>query len=114
MTGDAELLAQAATGDARAFDVFVLRHRQAVWRFVRSLTRDAATAEDALQEAFLSAWMGAAAFRSEGSALGWLLSIARRAVYRQHRGRAGEPESIESLADLGEAAGVLTLILSMP
>ena len=105
LTGDPELLYQAATGDPRAFEAFVLRHREAVWRFARSLTRNPAMAEDALQEAFLAAWRGAASFRGEGSALSWLLSITRNAVYRQHRGRAGEPDQMESLAELGEAAG---------
>jgi RNA polymerase sigma-70 factor (ECF subfamily) len=102
---DPDLLTQTANGDPRAFEVFVLRHRAAVWRFARSLTRDAAAAEDALQEAFLSAWRSAASFRGDGTALGWLLSITRHAVYRQHRVRADEPERLESLAELGEAAG---------
>jgi len=102
---DPEWLSQAALGDAKAFEAFVVCHREAVWRFVRSLTRDVSLAEDVLQETFLSAWRSAASFRGEDSALGWLLSIARNAVYRQHRGRAGEPEQIESLAELGEAAG---------
>lgn len=102
---DQILLSQAASGDASAFEAFVLCHREAVWRFTRSLTRDVGAAEDALQETFLSAWRSSASFRGGGSALGWLLSIARHAVYRQHKGRAGEPERMESLAELGEAAG---------
>ncbi len=105
MIEDLELLSQTVCGDAGAFEVLVLRHRETVWRFARSLTRDEAAAEDALQETFLLAWRNAASFRGEGSALGWLLSIARHAVYQQHRGRAGEPERLESLAELGEAAG---------
>jgi RNA polymerase sigma-70 factor (ECF subfamily) len=105
LSGDPDLLIQAASGDSQAFEVLVLRHREAVWRFARSLTRDAAAAEDALQEAFLAAWRSAASFRGEGSALGWLLAITRHAVYRQYRSRAGEPEHLESLAELGEAAG---------
>lgn len=105
MIPDPDLLSQAASGDASAFEALVVRHREAVWRFVRSLTRDLALAEDALQETFLSAWRHAAGFNGEGSALSWLFSIARHAVYRQHRGRAGEPERMESLAELGEAAG---------
>jgi RNA polymerase sigma-70 factor, ECF subfamily len=102
---DPDLLIRAASGDTQAFEAFVLRHREAVWRFARSLTRDAAAAEDALQEAFIAAWRGAASFRSEGTALGWMLAITRHAVYRQHRVRAGEPERMESLTELGEAAG---------
>jgi RNA polymerase sigma-70 factor (ECF subfamily) len=105
LTSDLDLLTRAAHGDTGAFEALVLRHREAVWRLIRSLTSDPAAAEDALQETFLSAWRGAATFRGEGSALGWLWSIARHAVYRQHRGRVGEPERMESLAELGEAAG---------
>lgn len=105
MTGDPDLLGQAASGDAKAFETFVHRHRESVWRFTRSLTRDAATAEDALQETFLAAWRNAASYRGGGPALGWLLTIARNAVYRQHRVRVGEPDRLESLAELGEAAG---------
>jgi len=102
---DPELLSQVAVGDAQAFEAFVIRHREAVWRFVRSMTRDAGAAEDVLQETFFSAWRSSASFRGDGSALGWLFTIARNAVYRQHRGKAGEPEQMESLAELGEAAG---------
>lgn len=105
LIGDPELLSLAARGDQEAFEAMVLRHRGAVWRFTRSLTQDPGLAEDALQETFLAAWRSAESFHGEGSALGWLLSIARHAVYRQHRGRAGEPEQLESLAELGEAAG---------
>ena len=102
---DQELLIQAASGNAKAFELFVVRHREVVWRFVRSLTREAASAEDALQDTFLSAWRDATRFEGNQSALGWLLTIARHAVYRQHRGRAGEPKRMESLSELGEAAG---------
>ncbi|RIZ70297.1 MAG: RNA polymerase sigma factor [Methylococcales bacterium] len=105
LIGDSQLLLQAASGDANAFEAFVVRHRSAVWRFVRSLTHDPSSAEDALQETFLSAWRHAASFRGEGPALGWLLSIARHAVYRHFRGRAGEPERMETMAELGEVAG---------
>lgn len=105
MIGDLERLSQAASGDAQAFEAFVVHHREAVWRFVRTLTRDGGAAEDALQETFLAAWRGAATFRGEGSTLAWLLAIARHAVYQQHRVRAGEPEQLDSLEALGEAAG---------
>jgi RNA polymerase sigma-70 factor, ECF subfamily len=102
---DADLLSRSAAGDRDAFDAFVLRHREAVWRFVQSLTWESATAEDALQEVFLSAWRGAVSFRGEGSARAWLLAIARNAVFREKRRRAGEPSSLISLTELGEAAG---------
>ena len=95
LTGDPELLARAASGDGEAFGAFVVRHRETVWRFARSLTRDTGAAEDALQETFLAAWRNGAGFRGDASALGWLLSIARRAVYRQLRVRVDEPKFLK-------------------
>ena len=105
MKGDSGLLARVVAGEESAFNAFVARHREVVWRFVRSLTQDEGAAEDALQETFLAAWRNAGSFRGDGPALGWLLSIARNAVYRQFRGRACEPSHLESLAELGESAG---------
>ena len=105
LKGDPALLARVAAGEESAFDAFVANHREAVWRFVRSLTRDEAAAEDALQETFIAAWRSAGSYRSDGPALGWLLSIARNAVYHQFRGHVNEPSHLESLTELGEAAG---------
>jgi len=64
-----------------------------------------ADAEDALQDAFISAWRSAAGFAGDGSARGWVLTIARHALHRRYRRRAGEPESFETLDELGAAAG---------
>jgi RNA polymerase sigma-70 factor (ECF subfamily) len=105
-TGDDELLSLAARGDRAAFERFVARHEFAVWRVVRALETDLPRAEDALQETFLAAWRSAKNFRGEQSARAWLLSIARHAVYRQHRKRSGEPAELGSLVELGCAAGL--------
>lgn len=102
---DAELIARAAVGDREAFAEVVARHGAHVLRFARAIASDQAAAEDALQETFLAAWRGAASFRGDASVRSWLLTIARHAVYRQHRRRSGEPEALEPLPDLGYAAG---------
>ena len=102
---DRELLGRAAAGDHAAFTGFVRRHRAAVWRFARAATRSVQDAEDVLQQTFLAAWGAAADARAEHGARPWLFGIARNAVRRQGRRRAGEPVSMESLEGLGEAAG---------
>lgn len=103
--GDADLIRRSAAGDREAFSELVARHGADVFRFARALASSEAAAEDALQEAFLSAWRGAASFRGDTSVRSWLLTIARNAVYRQHRRRIGEPETHEPLSELGLAAG---------
>ena len=102
---DAEALRLTAAGDFSAFELFVERHEAAVLRYVRALSGDHATAEDAFQETFVAAWRAAGSFRGRGSARAWLLTIARNAVRRQYRRRVGEPQSEMSLQDLGAFAG---------
>lgn len=102
---DDELLRRASGGDREAFEVFVDRAAPSVWRLVRRLTADDATAEDALQETFVAAWRAAPTWRGDGSAGAWLRGLARRHAARTWRRRAGEPTRMEPLADLALAAG---------
>lgn len=102
---DRELLTAAARGDRAAFDGFVTRHQAAVFRYLRSAAADEADAEDALQEAFVGAWKGAASYRGGPSARGWILTVARNALSRAHRRRVGEPSSFEGIDELGLQAG---------
>ncbi|MGB5660714.1 MAG: RNA polymerase sigma factor [Thermoanaerobaculia bacterium] len=103
---DEALLHQSAAGDRQAFLDFANRHQAAVLRFCRTLSQSAEDAEDALQEAFLTAWRKAATFEGRGSARSWLFTIARRKVYRA--ARAPRPIAVgdtATLEDLGVAAG---------
>ena len=102
---DGDLLRQTAEGSRSAFSQLVERHRDAVWALVRRLTPNDALAEEALQEAFVAAFRGAAGWSGSGSVRSWLLTLARHATYRHVRRRAGEPSSFESLDELGAAAG---------
>ena len=52
---DAALLRHAAGGDRAAYDRFVTRHQDALFRYLRMIAGTEADAEDALQEAFLAA-----------------------------------------------------------
>lgn len=105
LENDVEALARASAGDREAFDSFMERHAAPVLRFIRLHQPDLQQAEDALQETFVAAWRGSAGFRGDGSARPWLLSIARRAVLRQGRRRAGEPAESLELDGLAEEAG---------
>jgi RNA polymerase sigma-70 factor, ECF subfamily len=81
------------------------RHADAVHRLLLSLGAGQDDAEDALQEGFVSAWRSAETFRGDTSVKGWLFAIARNALRRQHRRRAGEPIEMEGLEALGAVAG---------
>ncbi len=103
--GDAALIARAAGGDARAFEELVDRRSPSLFRYLRSLARREADAEDALQETFLAIWKEGKRQRAGGDARAWMFAIARNALFRLQRRRAGEPSDFEPLETLGSRAG---------
>lgn len=98
-------MARTATGDRAAFTALVERHQAAVYRYLSVFGTDHADVEDALQDTFINVWRHAAGYRGDGSARAWMLSIARRALSRHLRRRAGEPDQFVSIEALGVDAG---------
>lgn len=76
---DAELAARAAD-DFAAFAELYQRYLEPVYRYVRSQTRDRATAEDVTAQVFYKALSAAGTFKGEGSYRAWLFTIARNSV----------------------------------
>ena len=72
---DEELAARAAAGDAGAFEALVGRHEARVYRLAYRLTGSDADARDVLQDAFLAAYRGLAAFRGAARFSTWLYRI---------------------------------------
>ena len=96
---DVELVARARGGDKDAFGELVERHRISVYRAALAALRSPAEAEDAAQEAFVTAYLRLDSFRGESTFKTWLLSIAwrealdrrRSLVRRLRRFSFGEP-----------------------
>ena len=63
-------------GDRERFRQTMLPHLDAAYGFARYLCRDAALAEDIVQEAYLKAWRAFPGWRG-GSAKAWLFAIVR-------------------------------------
>ena len=103
--GDAALIERAAGGDAGAFEELVDRRSPSLFRYLRSLARRDADAEDALQETFLAIWRHGKRQRDGEDARAWMFAIARNALFRLQRRRAGEPSDFEPLESLGSQAG---------
>jgi RNA polymerase sigma-70 factor, ECF subfamily len=72
---DAELLAAHVAGDRYAFEELFHRHHRQLHRVARLTSRSAEDAEDALQEAMVSAHRGAASFRHHAAVSSWLHRI---------------------------------------
>jgi len=72
---DADLVLHAAQGDQRAFETIMRRNNRLLFRTARSILKDDAEAEDALQEAYMSAWRALVAFRADSRLSTWLVRI---------------------------------------
>ncbi|ORV62739.1 RNA polymerase subunit sigma [Mycobacterium europaeum] len=88
---DAELLAAHVAGDRHAFRELFLRHHRQLHRLARLTTRTAEDAEDALQDAMLSAHRGAGAFRHDAAVGSWLHRIVVNACLDRLRRTKAHP-----------------------
>ena len=103
---DEALARRAAAGDESAFEALVARFQGRIYRLVRRMTGSDGEAEDALQDAFLSAYRSLATFRGEAKFSTWLYRIATNAALMRNRARARRPvESLEAYAPSFDAAG---------
>ncbi|MBZ4486094.1 sigma-70 family RNA polymerase sigma factor [Microbacterium sp. cx-55] len=100
MATDAELIARAEGGEAEAFRQLYRRHVDAVYRIAVLLLEDRTDAEDAVQDAFVTAWGKLTGFRLEGeSALPWLATICRFTCANRLRARRRERAHVVGPAD---------------
>lgn len=72
---EAAQISRAAAGDAAAFEILMRRHNQLLFRTARSILKNDAEAEDALQEAWLRAWRNLSHYRAESRLATWLIRI---------------------------------------
>ncbi len=76
----------ASNEESLDFESIYERYADLVWRTVRRLGLDEATAEDALQEVFLVVHRRLSEFEGNSSVKTWLVGIAVRVVRNQKRG----------------------------
>ncbi len=71
-TDDLAIARRIASGDRSAFEWLMRHHNRRLYRLARSALRDDADAEDALQDAYLSAYRSIGQFRGDASLSTWL------------------------------------------
>lgn len=85
---DTELAVAAAGGDVHAFEAIMRRHNRLLFRTVRSILKNDADTEDAVQDAYLSAWRALGTFRGDAKLSSWLVRIAMNEGFKRVRRRA--------------------------
>ena len=91
---DPELIGLARDGDVQAYGELVERYRDLAFRIAYLITRSAADAEDAAQDAFVKAYYALHRFRQQESFRPWLLRI----VSNEARNRVRSARRREGLA----------------
>ena len=81
-------IARCQDGDREAFRVLVDRHRDVLYGTALLMTGNRAVAEDAVQEAFLSAWRGIGGFTRGKPLKPWLTRILVNGVLATKRRKA--------------------------
>lgn len=89
--GDSELLARHVDGDPDAFGELVARHRNRLWAVALRTLGNPEDAADAVQDALVSAYRGAAGFRGGSAVTTWLHRIVVNACLDLARRRAVRP-----------------------
>ncbi|MGW1776321.1 RNA polymerase sigma factor [Streptomyces sp. NPDC002104] len=84
---DALLTVRAAEGDEEAFETLVRRHGPAMLRLASQLLGNRSEAEDAVQDAFISAWRKLPEFRGESGFGTWLHRIVSNRCLNTLRAR---------------------------
>jgi RNA polymerase sigma-70 factor, ECF subfamily len=69
---DAKLARRIAQRDERAFEALMRRHNRMLYRLARSILKNEADAEDAVQEAYLAAYRNITSFRGGSRLSTWL------------------------------------------
>jgi len=102
---DEEALVKAAQrGQMDAFNELILHYQSQVFNLAYHILHDPAAADDATQEAFISAYRSIKKFRG-GSFRSWLLRIVTNACYDELRRRKRRPNvSWDDFGDMDEEA----------
>jgi RNA polymerase sigma-70 factor (ECF subfamily) len=96
--GDADLLARLRTGDEAAYEELVRAETRHLLGVARRLLRNEEDAQDAVQQAFLSAFRALPEFNGQSRLTTWLHRIVTNAALMKLRTRGRRPEdSIEDL-----------------
>ena len=96
---DSELVVQAQNGDKEAFDTLMQRHTNRAYSLGFRMTRNAADAQEIVQNTFLAVFRNIKNFRGEAQFTTWLTRIATNQCLNLLKKRRNKKEVFTGLAD---------------
>jgi RNA polymerase sigma-70 factor, ECF subfamily len=113
VSADAELAGRALARDAGAFRTIMQRHNRRLYRIARSILHNNTEAEDALQDAYVSAFTHLASYRGESTLATWLSRIVMNEALGRLRQRRPTVD-IAALESEKSEADIIQFPLSTP
>lgn len=103
LSDEAEVLAQARTGDAQAFSNLIQRYEGKIFRLAQHITQNREDAEDVLQETFLKAYEHLDQFQGNSKFYTWIVRIAvNQALMKLRKRKSDRSVSLDEGVDTGE------------
>ncbi len=100
---EVELIAQARTGNARAFSTLLERYERKIFRLAQHITQNREDAEDVLQETFLKAYEHLDQFQGNSKFYTWIVRIAvNQALMKLRKRKTDRTVSMDEGIDTGE------------
>jgi RNA polymerase sigma-70 factor, ECF subfamily len=100
---EAAIVAQARSGDAKAFNELLQRYERKIFRLALHITQNREDAEDVLQETFLKAYQHLDQFQGQSKFYTWIVRIAvNQALMKLRKRKSDRSVSLDDTIDTGE------------
>lgn len=110
---DAELVRRALARDAGALRAIMQKHNQRLYRLARGILRHEAEAEDAVQDAYVSAFTHLASYRGDATLATWLSRIVMNEALARLR-RFRPTVDLATLEPVASKAQIIQFPLANP
>jgi RNA polymerase sigma-70 factor (ECF subfamily) len=108
--GDAELAAQARSGDESAWTTIVELHWRRVWSLSRIIVRDQQGAEAVVEDTFRTVRERLAAFDGRATLCGWIQSVCRQRAFDELQRRGRKPREAPAAEERSEVDRALSAL----
>jgi RNA polymerase sigma-70 factor, ECF subfamily len=105
---DSQLVEQVRAGDRALFEILVRRHNQRMYRTIRAVLHDEHEVEDAMQQAYVNAFVHLHQFQERSQFSTWLTRIALNEAF----GRRRKMRAVDALPAAADAELMLGALAS--